>query len=655
LIGWVAVVSVSLGIVVYAYNGKIFAKKKTHASVVNPSAGVIQFIKKSGIRLFLPHFHPNQILQLIMISTVGIFFYGLGNYFIISSIFFLDPQLLPQLIGVFVFAFVVGFLSVIAPAGFGVREGILIVALGNVLTTGAGAFSAIFSRVVLVLTEVIFIGVSFLLLKLTHPAVKRIEKWIAVHPHEAVVLSLAVVYTIYFTTVSFLRYEHFYAGRFDLGNMAQTVWNTSVGNIFLFTNPDSTTQVSRLAFHADFILILLAPFYWIWPDPRMLLLIQTIVVAAGAYFVYLIANKILNHKTLGVVLAFAYLINPSVQRVNIYDFHAPALATTLLLGTFYFFLHKRYVWFVVFALLAAFCKEQLWAIIAIFGVFLMVHHKKWLFGSMMVVFSVGMFYFLVSYAIPQSHGSSEHFALNYFSEFGDSPAEVIKTVALSPDKVVGLFLEEERFEYLKQLFSPLGYLSLLAPWMLIFAGPDLMINLMSSNAQLHYIYYQYTAAITPFIFIAAIYGIWVLKKIGERSYFSSRKMFHGIVMAYILYHSLNAAYLYGPLPGAKESNIAVFTAHEKNRELINKTLAAIPPDMKVAASNNIGAHLSNRRDIYVLPIGVEQADILVFLLTNSEKGPSFSAEQDLMLKLSSDPRYKIVVQKDAFTVFEKIR
>lgn len=639
LLGWVAVGLVSAGILFYIFSN---------------SFKVMRF------KILFPPFHHNETLLLILISTVALFFFGLGNYFIVSALFFLDPQLIPQLIGVFVFAFLAGFLSIITPAGFGVREGILIVALNKLIGTGAGAFAALFSRFILVVSEIIFIGISFVWLKLRIPTLARVEKWISALPHEAVVLCLAAMYAIYFTTVSFLRYDHFYAGKFDLGNMAQTVWNSSRGNIFMFTNPDSTAEVSRLAFHADFMLILLAPLYWIWPDPRMILLIQTVVVAAGAYFVYLITKKVLNHKVLGVVLAFAYLINPSVQRVNIYDFHAPALATTLLLGTFYFYLKKQYIWFVIFAVLAAFCKEQIWAIISVFGIFLMVHHKQWIFGSLVFFVSAGLFYFLVSYAIPQSHGSSAHFALDYYSEFGSSPAEVIKTVVLSPDKVVALFMEEEHIKYLKQIFSPLGYLSYLAPWMLIFAGPDLMINLMSNNSQLHQIYYQYTAAITPFVFIAAIYGIWVLRRFLIFSFTFLKKdvrymnLLNTALVLYILYHSFNTAYIFGPLPGSKEPNLDMFTKHEKNKELIDKTLAAIPQDAKVAASNNIGAHLSNRRDIYVLPMGVDQADVVVFLLTKSERGPSFAKEQEILVQLSQDPRYRVVVQKDEFTVFQKL-
>ena len=111
---------------------------------------------------------------------------------------------------------------------------------------------------------------------------------------ELILAILAISYFSYFTIASFLKYDNYYTGRFDLGNMAQTVWNTIHGNVFLLTDPNGTEEISRLAFHADFILILLSTFYLIWEDPRMLLLIQTLILSFGGVFVYLIAKNLFS-------------------------------------------------------------------------------------------------------------------------------------------------------------------------------------------------------------------------------------------------------------------------------------------------------------------------------------------------------------------------
>lgn len=640
-LGQIAIAAVSIILLLYISNRYIASKLPAKI--------------RSVIHFLFPPFSIEENFLLVLLSGVALFFFGLGNYIVMTAAFGTDPQLMWQLIGVFVLAFVAGYLSIITPAGFGVREGIVIYALTKIVPSGLAAFAALFTRVVLIVSEVLFIFICYVWSKTHNKYVSRMEKWFAQHPYESIVGFLSLVYAIYLSVVSFLRYDHYYTGRFDLGNMVQTVWNTVHGNFFTMTNPDGIEQASRLAFHADFILILLAPLYALWQDPKMLLLIQSVVIGAGALFVYLIAKEVLKSKNLSLVFAVAYLLNPSVQRANMYDFHAVVLATTFLLATFYFLLKKQYRLFILFAVLAAICKEQIWLIIALFGILFMFWHKKWLMGAGVFVFSLAMFFFLVDYAIPNSLKGT-HFALEYYSDFGSSPLDIAKSIILSPDRVIQTALEPERMRFLTQIFSPLGYLSYLFPFFLIFAGPDLLISILSSNANLHQIYYQYTATMTPFIFISAIYGCWVIMKLlGKISFvgnyeeqFGMRKgsTVTALLMLYILYNVWQTAYAFGPLPGSKEPNIAMFTKPFPNKEQIDSVIHQIPVESSVSASNNLGSHLSQREFIYVLPYATESADMVVI----SDK--DFYAES-MVEAMRKNPDYIQTVNTEGLTVFER--
>ena len=136
-------------------------------------------------------------------------------------------------------------------------------------------------------------------------------------------------------------------------------------------------------------------------------------------------------------------------------------------------------------------------------------------GSTVFAGSVLILYTLIWKIIPQAAGS-QHFALSYYSngEVTDSPTSLIKLFLFSPLKTLSLLMDSARLMYLNQLLLPIGYLGLLAPLFLIFASPDLVINLLSSKAELHQIYYQYSSAITPFLFISTIFGAaFVLKRL----------------------------------------------------------------------------------------------------------------------------------------------
>ncbi|MBI4089192.1 MAG: DUF2079 domain-containing protein [Candidatus Levybacteria bacterium] len=477
---------------------------------------------------------------------------------------------------------------------------------------------------------------------------KIISLIITKYKHELILVFFILVYVFYFTTASFFRYDNFYTGRFDLGNMDQTVWNTINGRIFQASS--DLIPLSRLSAHADFMLILLSPFYLLWSHPKMLLLIQTVVLSFGAIFVFLIGKEILKNKNLALIFSILYLMNPLLQLTNLYDFHAVTLSTTFLLASFYFLIKKKYFLLVIFLLLSGITKEQVWIIVSIFGIPLLFKKdmKLKILGAGIMLFSLfifGLLGYLIWYAIPQSLGR-EHFAVSYYSDFGDSPLQVIKTIIFSPQKILSTVFKEDRLEYLKQLFIPLGFISFLNPLALVFSIPDLFINLLSKNPQLHQIYYQYTANITPFIFISAIYGVKIFIK-----WFPKIPKF--FISFYLIIFTLLSSFLFGPLPGGKNSNLDMFTKPQPKKQIIENFISRIPQKHSVAATNNLGSHASQRRDIYTIPEGIDSADVILFLLNDQFAQPSLQAQKEMVENLKQDKSYIKVFEKDDFVVFKK--
>jgi len=607
----------------------------------------------SKIILLFPNFPPNINAFILGISIFYLFLFGFGTYLTVASITFVSPEFFLETSSFFVFALLVGYLSFITPMGLGVRESVMIVGLSQFIPLGIAGLVSIFARIVLIVSELLFLLFTYLWKKTRNKLVVLIENFLATHKEEVILGILMTIYILYFIGTTFLRYDNFYTGRFDLGNMVQTVWNTIHGRIFELTDPNGTELVSRLAYHADFILIFLAPFYVLWEDPRMLLFIQTVVLALGAIFVYAIGNNVIKNKNLSLTFGTSFLLNPAIQYTNLYDFHPVTLATTFLLGAFYFLLKKRHGLFLLFAVLAALTKEQVWMVTALLGLYAFIKKDtpsirsiliKRTFGLTIFIVSIAIFYYLIWHAIPNALGS-EHFALSYYSDFGDSPTNIIKSVFASPHKLLSTIFQKDQLHYLSQLFLPLGFLSLLSPFLLIFALPDLVINLLSNKPQLHQIYYQYSATITPFIFIAAIFGIKNLITWFPRLYTFST--------LYILLSTFYCAYLFGPLPFAKNPNIDMFTKPQKNKNTIEKFISTISPEYSVAATNNIGAHLSHRQKIFTVPIGIDKADFIVFLLDDHFAQPSLKAQYEMVERVKNDKNYVEILAIENFIVFKK--
>lgn len=607
-----------------------------------------------SLAYFFPTFSIFTNLKLILIGLFYMLLFCFGTYFAVYSVFTLPLNLTLIIISFFSLSFLIGFLSLVTPTGLGVRELIMTFGLSNLITMPIAGFAAIFSRVVLIFSEIVFFVLLVVWQNLTAAFFKKILSFAKSHTYEIILVFFTILYISYFTFTSFLRYENFYAGRFDLGNMDQTVWNTINGKVFEFTNPDGTEIVSRLAFHADFILILLSPLYLIWQDPRMLLLIQAVIVAFGSIFVYLIAEKIIKNKILSLVFSLSYLLNPSVEYANLYDFHAVTLTTTFLLAAFYFVLKQKTLIFLIFIILAALTKEQVWLIIAIFGIYIFLRkykpvlklNKTQLLGMGIFLSSILIFLFLVFYAIPKA-GRGNHFAFSYYQKLGASPKEISLNILTNPGKTTQILLKKEKLDYLFKLFFPLGFLSLVSPQYLIFALPDFSINLLSQKDNLYQIYYHYTTTITPFIFISSIYGVNQLKK-------KFPNLSLNIFSLYIILTTLVSAYFFGPLPFSKSPNTDMIFKPLKNKDKINEIISKIPKKNKVVSTNNLGAHLSQRDYLYTLPIGLDQADSILFLHGDFTTGLSFEDEKKMVEKISNNKNYKLVYKQDNFVFFERI-
>ncbi len=524
---------------------------------------------------------------------LGWLFFGIASLFIALSFGFIHPNDYLIVISYFVLSWLIGYLAFIVPMGLGVREVAIVSGLSFFVGVPLATIIALFSRLGMIIGEILQ-----LLMSLWLKRAKETNRFIRIKPVIVILFASIFCFIAYFTFFTFLRHETFRSGRFDLGNMSQTVWNTSRGHIFQLTNPDGTEIISRLGVHADFILVLITPLYYLWADPRTLLILQTVIVGFGAFYVYEIAVTLLKKEKLSLVLAISYLLNFWVQEQVIFDFHAISLATTFLLGAFYYLLVSEKKSFIAFLILALLTKENVYLTSALFGV-LLIFKKKYFAGSVLFMISLAVFYLLMSYLIPNARGTT-HFALSYLSYLGDSTGEIIKNSITKPYIPLYIFFSFESLKYILFLLMPLGGLSIFSP-LLLLATPDVLINTLSSNSGLRSYDHHYGAIIIPFLYISAIYGIKFLDKKFRFSEF--------FFLCYIILFTVISVYFYSPLPGMENGDIGPFLEDNKK---IHEYLSLIPSNATVSASNNIAAHLSHRDYIFVVPRGMDKAEYVVF-------------------------------------------
>jgi len=322
---------------------------------------------------------------------------------------------------------------------------------------------------------------------------------------------LMLIYSFWMCQQVILRYDTFTATAFDLGNMDQVIWNTAHGHWFQWTNQgaDWYGPPLRLAQHFEPIIIPLSLLYVLYPDPRTLLIFQTLVLTAGALPVFLLTRFHLPKLPLvAPVMAAAYLFSSPLIGLNIFDFHPVSMATTFLLYAFLALTYRRYGWFLLACFLAAACKEDVPFTVALVGVLVIWKYKLPRLGSILLV--GGMIWGLLAFLVIIPHffpGQHNNFWYRYQS-FGISPRVAVVNILLHPWILIGAFFTIDRFNYLASLFRNAGFLSLLAPEWLLPALPSLAINLLSIDDTLLYSgVYHYNATIIPFLMLAAIHGL----------------------------------------------------------------------------------------------------------------------------------------------------
>lgn len=555
------------------------------------------------------------------------FVFALASLFIAVSFTYIHPDNLIFILSFFVLSWLIGYISFITPMGLGVRELAITASLSLFLPLALASVVAVLTRIGIILGELLYLCVVFIFAKL-----RENSKILKVNPNLAIVVLFSLFYFLFFSTVSVMRHNAFFSGRFDLGNMVQTVWNTANGNFFTLTNPDGVQNVSRLAVHSDFILILLAPFYHIWPDPKLLLIIQSLVISFGGIFIYLISKHVTKSEKISVIFAVSFLLNFWLHEQTLFDFHSVSLATTFLLGAFYFLIKKRFFSFGIFLVLALLTKENVFLVSSIFGIYFFLKEKRKLLGAVLTVVSLLLFFFLVSHVIPNARGE-DHFALATYTYLGESTGGIVGNFFLKPVTIFNQLFNFSTITYLHNHLISTGYLALLSPFFLLFTLPDMAIYLLSKNFEFRSYEYHYGAIIIPFIYIASIYS--AKKVIGKYKKYAQSFIFY-----YLTAFTIFSVYFYSPLPGMRSAENFPFTAIDYQK--IHSYLSIIPKNASVSSSNNIGAHLSNREKIFVVPNGMTTADYIV--LYNEKKS---------LVSQVSPIDYELNVSYKKFYIFKK--
>lgn len=422
-------------------------------------------------------------------------------------------------------------------------------------------------------------------------------------------LAMMAAYVLVFSYASIMRWASFNSSLDDMGIMIQTLHTTTRGHL-LVESVNLGVPLSRLWLaHVELIYLPLALIYAVIHRPETLLVLQSLFLAAGALPVYWMARDRLHSPWAGVAFAAAYLLYPAMHNTNLFDVHGIVFATSLLLYMFYFLDRQRRLLFFLFALLALLCREDIAVTLGMVGAYMVLVKKQTRSG--IVIGVIGVVWFGTIYFI--------------------RPLLVTAFDAVDPEVLAGitrtdhwahlqggrlllerpLYFLDEYFltglnaKYLFWLLAPVAFLSLFSPLTLSIAGPILLINMTSRWLPTHLIEYQYTATITPVVFVSAIYGLENLlayMRKNERPVQSIQRL------------ALFAVLLFAAGTSFAKSNLRKLPGWQigPRHERMHKIAQSIPESASLCADMVLGTHAAERYELYGFPDNYLTADYVFY-------------------------------------------
>ncbi|MBS1966146.1 MAG: DUF2079 domain-containing protein, partial [Chloroflexi bacterium SZAS-1] len=321
------------------------------------------------------------------------------------------------------------------------------------------------------------------------PAARWFARWEKVTERFATpLLWIAIIgYIVVFAVASSLKLAWFRQG-FDMAGNEQVIWNTLHGRFF---------QTSIFAFmQYDFddgpvlLELPLALVYGLHQSPYTLLVLQSIALGIAAWPLYLLGSDLLGRRWQGLALALIYLLHPTTQHINMYEFQLRAFMIPFALGALLFLRRAQLLPYVLCLFLMLCTKTEAGFTLVMFGAYALVLRRPWPFIAIPLI--AGPAWVAVALGIIVPHFSQGNFITQIYSYgvLGNSIGDVIWTLLTNPLLLLQTIATPPKLTFVAQLLGLQAFLALISP--IAFLGlPILLMNIIAPNPVQFSLNYQY--------------------------------------------------------------------------------------------------------------------------------------------------------------------
>ena len=387
------------------------------------------------------------------------------------------------------------------------------------------------------------------------------------------------------------RYVSYSAPNFDFGIWCNMFYNMKESGLPV-TTCERDLLLSHFAVHFSPIYYLMLPFYFIFPSPITLQVLQAVILYSGIVPLCIMAkDKGLSDRAT-VLLGLVYSFYPAIATGTFYDLHENCFLVPLLLWCFCFFEKEKYIPMAVFAALTQLVKEDAFIYLLVFSVYIFFLKKKKKIALVLAASALAYFAVVAGLMSAFGNGIMVNRYDNLIADSNDGLLGVIKTALLNPGYILTqMFVSKDgdnaKILYAFQLFVPLAIIPFATKkiFRYILVVPVLM-NLITMYVYQPNIRFQYSFGITAFLFYVVMLN---LSELGEKpTEFMLPLSAVASVLLFAMLAGANLGYYVNRYENEKESY--------KHADYVLAEI--LPKDASVACSTFLLPHIADRDEIY---------------------------------------------------------
>ena len=326
-----------------------------------------------------------------------------------------------------------------------------------------------------------------------------------------IVFGLALATATLLSVCAALKYRFYLYDDFDLAIFHQATLQLLRGSLF--------TSIRGMAWpgdHSSLVLILIAPLAALVRHPVLLPVLQAIALSFSALVVHRIARAELGSAAAAVLLSAAWLLQPALAYLALFEFHPEALAVPALLLAWSFTRERRTGRALACAGFALLCKEDVALVVLALALLPALDRTRRAPALAGCLVALALASLALTFAVLKPRfgaGIVEYGTL--YQQWGPDAGSALRAMLTDPLRTLASLAGTPgdpldttlKREYWLHVLLPWAGLPLFAPLALLPALPIVAEHLLAGRRENHVIVFQYAALVLPFLAVAAVHGV----------------------------------------------------------------------------------------------------------------------------------------------------